>query len=214
MYFRSWSPSIAWLILSLLTSIATVWTGIPLITCPSWIMSNSGSFIRTARWYTNRYSKWNEYYPRAISRYKRRTNAMCMTLLCLRGLRRQSRHCGPDTASRSPGGPSYTRTLRWVIGLWWEADWQVTSASTHQVHPSGQVIRKGVLPDIDSYSAFFDNSKLSKTALEEIIKKELVSDIYVCGIATDVCVGKMCLLSWKMFPLYILYKSILATHKL
>ena len=115
MYFRSWSPSTAWLILSLLTSIATVWTGIPLTTCPSWIMSNSGSFIRTARWYTNRYSKWNEYYPRAISRYKRRTNAMCMTLLCLRGLRRQSRHCGPDIASRSPGGLSYTRTLRWVI---------------------------------------------------------------------------------------------------
>ena len=47
-----------------------------------------------------------------------------------------------------------------------------------------------MLPDIDSYSAFFDNQKLSKTALEEIIKKEVVSDVYVCGIATDVCVGK------------------------
>ena len=59
-----------------------------------------------------------------------------------------------------------------------------------QVHPNGQVIRKGVLPEIDSYSAFFDNKKLSKTALEEIIKKESVADVYVCGIATDVCVGK------------------------
>ena len=65
-----------------------------------------------------------------------------------------------------------------------------TDSGYTQVHPSGQVIRKGVRPDVDSYSAFFDNSKLSKTALEEIIKKELVSDIYVCGIATDVCVGK------------------------
>ena len=65
-----------------------------------------------------------------------------------------------------------------------------TDSGFTQVHPSGQVIRKGVRPDVDSYSAFFDNSKLSKTALEEIIKKELVSDIYVCGIATDVCVGK------------------------
>ena len=52
-------------------------------------------------------------------------------------------------------------------------------------------MKKGVHPDIDSYSAFFDNSKLSRTALEEIIKKELVADVYVCGIATDVCVGKL-----------------------
>ena len=48
---------------------------------------------------------------------------------------------------------------------------------------------QGTNPDVDSYSAFFDNQKLSKTSLEDIIKKEDVSDIYVCGIATDVCVG-------------------------
>ena len=59
------------------------------------------------------------------------------------------------------------------------------------MHPTGQIIRKGVNRDIDSYSAFFDNKKLSKTELEEIIKKESVSDVYVCGIATDVCVGKI-----------------------
>ena len=47
-----------------------------------------------------------------------------------------------------------------------------------------------MIPDIDSYSAFFDNAKLSKTCLEELVKKEGVSDVYVCGIATDVCVGK------------------------
>ena len=42
---------------------------------------------------------------------------------------------------------------------------------------------------MDSYSAFFDNQKLSKTCLEELILKEEVTDLYVCGIATDVCVG-------------------------
>ena len=47
-----------------------------------------------------------------------------------------------------------------------------------------------MIPDIDSYSAFFDNAKLSKTCLEERVKKEGVSDVFVCGIATDVCVGK------------------------
>ena len=52
-----------------------------------------------------------------IFRYKRRTNAMCTTLLCLRGLPRPSRPCGPGTASRSPGAPSFTRTSRWVM-MW------------------------------------------------------------------------------------------------
>ena len=50
-------------------------------------------------------------------------------------------------------------------------------------------VHKGINPDVDSYSAFFDNQKLSKTCLEEIIRNENVSDLFVCGIATDVCVG-------------------------
>ena len=60
-----------------------------------------------------------------------------------------------------------------------------------QVHPKGRVIYKGVNPNIDSYSAFFDNSKLGKTCLEELIRNEGCTDIYVCGIATDVCVGRV-----------------------
>ena len=48
---------------------------------------------------------------------------------------------------------------------------------------------KGVNPNIDSYSAFFDNAKLGKTCLEELIRDEAVTDVYVCGIATDVCVA-------------------------
>ena len=58
-----------------------------------------------------------------------------------------------------------------------------------QVHPRGKVVHKGINPNIDSYSAFFDNAKLGKTALEEMIREEDVSDVFVCGIATDVCVG-------------------------
>ena len=49
---------------------------------------------------------------------------------------------------------------------------------------------KGVNPQLDSYSAFYDNQKLSKTILDELIRKEGVSDLYICGIATDVCVGR------------------------
>ena len=63
-----------------------------------------------------------------------------------------------------------------------------------QVHPKARVVHKGINPEVDSYSAFFDNAKMGKTSLEEMIKEEDVCDVYVCGIATDVCVGKML---WK-----------------
>lgn len=51
------------------------------------------------------------------------------------------------------------------------------------------VIRKGINPDVDSYSAFWDNMKLSKTTLEQELTERGVTDVYVCGIAYDVCVG-------------------------
>lgn len=58
-----------------------------------------------------------------------------------------------------------------------------------KVHPNGHTIKKGFNPDVDSYSAFFDNKKLGKTNMEELIRKEEVTDLYICGIATDVCVA-------------------------
>ena len=53
------------------------------------------------------------------------------------------------------------------------------------------MVHKGINPEVDSYSAFFDNAKLGKTSLEDMIKEEEVCDVYVCGIATDVCVGRL-----------------------
>ena len=67
--------------------------------------------------------------------------------------------------------------------------WQKLIIHSSQVHPNGRVIHKGVNPNIDSYSAFYDNAKLGKTCLEEMIRKEGCADLYICGIATDVCVG-------------------------
>ena len=49
--------------------------------------------------------------------------------------------------------------------------------------------KKGHNPDIDSYSAFYDNAKLSETGLDKDLKEIGVTDIYVCGLASDVCVG-------------------------
>ena len=60
----------------------------------------------------------------------------------------------------------------------------------YQVVPEADIIKKGFTPNIDSYSAFFDNGKLQSTELEELILKKEITDVFVCGIAYDVCVGE------------------------
>ena len=48
---------------------------------------------------------------------------------------------------------------------------------------------KGTKSDIDSFSAFWDNGKLSETSLNGELKARNITDVYVCGLAYDVCVG-------------------------
>ncbi|XP_028129167.2 nicotinamidase [Diabrotica virgifera virgifera] len=50
-------------------------------------------------------------------------------------------------------------------------------------------IYKGTNPEVDSYSAFWDNSKLTDTKLAAQLKIRNITDVYVCGVAYDVCVG-------------------------
>lgn len=50
------------------------------------------------------------------------------------------------------------------------------------------IIEKGLDPAIDSYSAFFDNGRLAQTELDNILKKNKVSEVVVCGLALDYCV--------------------------
>jgi exosome complex component RRP4 len=49
-------------------------------------------------------------------------------------------------------------------------------------------IKKGTNPDIDSYSAFWDNFKLSATSLNKQLKNKGVTQVFVVGLATDWCV--------------------------
>ncbi|CAF1512176.1 unnamed protein product, partial [Didymodactylos carnosus] len=48
---------------------------------------------------------------------------------------------------------------------------------------------KGANPNVDSYSAFWDNMKLAKTSLDDQLRERNVTDVYVVGLATDVCVA-------------------------
>ncbi|XP_063224026.1 uncharacterized protein LOC134531913 [Bacillus rossius redtenbacheri] len=50
-------------------------------------------------------------------------------------------------------------------------------------------IYKGTYPDVDSYSVFWDNKKLTETTLVSELQNKNATDIYVCGLAYDVCVG-------------------------
>lgn len=51
-----------------------------------------------------------------------------------------------------------------------------------------RVFRKGEDPKIDSYSGFFDNGHRKSTGLDRYLKDRGVTDIFVCGLATDYCV--------------------------
>lgn len=50
-------------------------------------------------------------------------------------------------------------------------------------------IYKGSSSEVDSYSVFWDNMKLVQTSLVSQLQSKNVTDLYVCGIAYDVCVG-------------------------
>lgn len=54
---------------------------------------------------------------------------------------------------------------------------------------SALIQRKGIHRDIDSYSAFLEADRKTKTGLDDILKAKGISKIYVCGLATDFCVS-------------------------
>jgi nicotinamidase/pyrazinamidase len=51
------------------------------------------------------------------------------------------------------------------------------------------VIRKGYHKDVDSYSAFIEADGKTQTGLDGYLKGRGVESVYVCGLATDFCVG-------------------------
>lgn len=50
------------------------------------------------------------------------------------------------------------------------------------------ILRKGMNPEIDSYSAFFDNGHLKSTGLSGYLRERKVNEIYLTGLAGDYCV--------------------------
>lgn len=51
------------------------------------------------------------------------------------------------------------------------------------------IFRKGMDPEIDSYSGFFDNGARKSTGLAGYLREHRVRKVFVCGLAADYCVA-------------------------
>ena len=51
------------------------------------------------------------------------------------------------------------------------------------------IIRKGSNPTVDSYSAFYENDKVTPTGLHGYLKNREVTNLTLVGLATDYCVA-------------------------
>ncbi len=56
------------------------------------------------------------------------------------------------------------------------------------LEPANMIIRKGLNPAIDSYSAFFENDKKTSTGLDGYLKALGITHVTLVGLATDFCV--------------------------
>lgn len=50
------------------------------------------------------------------------------------------------------------------------------------------IFQKGMNPDVDSYSGFFDNARRGDTGLGDFLKEKGIKTVYISGLALDYCV--------------------------
>ncbi len=53
---------------------------------------------------------------------------------------------------------------------------------------ANMILRKGYHKSLDSYSAFLENDKKTKTGLNEYLKAFNITNVFICGLALDYCV--------------------------
>jgi nicotinamidase/pyrazinamidase len=51
------------------------------------------------------------------------------------------------------------------------------------------ILRKGFRKPIDSYSAFYENDKVTRTGLAGYLRDRGLKRLFLCGLATDFCVA-------------------------
>ncbi|CNK70759.1 bifunctional nicotinamidase/pyrazinamidase [Yersinia aleksiciae] len=89
--------------------------------------------------------------------------------------------------------PGTIGDLNGLPQVWWPVHC-VQNTQGADWHPQLQqdaiaaIFRKGQDPEIDSYSAFFDNGRRTKTALDDWLRQQGVERLSIMGLATDYCV--------------------------
>ena len=51
------------------------------------------------------------------------------------------------------------------------------------------IIRKGFRKEIDSYSGFFENDRVTPTGLKGLLDSLKIKRVFICGLALDFCVN-------------------------
>lgn len=90
----------------------------------------------------------------------------------------------PFSLAQMPYGPQVLWPTHCVIGT--------QGAAFHpalRTDPAQLVIRKGFRPEIDSYSAFFENDHKTPTGLDGYLRSRGVTTVTLAGLATDYCVA-------------------------
>ncbi len=90
----------------------------------------------------------------------------------------------PFSLIEMPYGPQVLWPVHCVIGT--------GGAAFHpalRTDPAQLVIRKGFRPEIDSYSAFFENDHKTPTGLDGYLRARGVTTLTFVGLATDYCVA-------------------------
>lgn len=90
----------------------------------------------------------------------------------------------PFSLAQMPYGPQVLWPTHCVIGT--------RGAAFHpalRTDPAQLVIRKGFRPEIDSYSAFFENDHKTPTGLDGYLRSRGVTTVTLAGLATDYCVA-------------------------
>jgi nicotinamidase/pyrazinamidase len=90
----------------------------------------------------------------------------------------------PMSMTEMPYGPQVLwpdHCIQGTQGAAFHADLQTDRADL--------IIRKGYNPAIDSYSAFFENDKITPTGLEGYLRTRGIDTLTLVGLATDFCVN-------------------------
>jgi nicotinamidase/pyrazinamidase len=97
-------------------------------------------------------------------------------------------------ASNHPGARPFEKIgINGITETLWP-DHCVQGTKGAEFHPAletkrfAAIFRKGMDPETDSYSGFFDNGHQISTGLAGYLREKGITEVYYCGLASDICV--------------------------